>query len=619
MDHPDIREFLARIELFGGLTAEELARIAAMVVVEDVKRGELLFEEGAPRRHLHMIEKGEVELFRRGAGGESRLAFFEALDFLGEGSLLDDYPHSASARALQDGRILRISRESFAGLLRDEPAVATKILSRTARVISRRLRRASALVAAGAQYISGRTRREHDLLGDREVPHEAYYGIQTLRAVENFEISGVPLHHYPVLIEALAMVKSACARANADLGHLERPVEAAIVQACHEIIEGKWHGHFVVDMIQGGAGTSTNMNANEVIANRALEILGREKGDYAHCHPNNHVNLSQSTNDAYPSALRVALIRANGGLCRVLRDLADAFAAKALEFSTVIKMGRTQLQDAVPMTLGQEFEAYAVTLGEEIERLEQNAALFLEVNLGGTAIGTGINADPEFGSRAAARLSEIAGLEMRLAPHLIESTQDTGAFVMYSSAIKRLAVKLSKICNDLRLLSSGPRAGLGEIQLPPMQPGSSIMPGKVNPVIPEVVNQIAYKVIGNDLTVTLAAEAGQLELNVMEPVIVQSLLESIEMLKNGMDTLRLRCVTGIVANVERCREHVQRSIGVVTALNPILGYDTSTELAQEALATGRGVYDLVLQKGLLSREELDRLLSPEAMVRPRKL
>ncbi len=621
MDHRAACEFLARIELFRDLAAEELARVAAMVHVVEVKRRELLFEEGAPRRHLHMIEKGEVELFRRGPlGGESRLAFFEALDFLGEGSLLDDYPHSASARALQDSRILRISRESFGGLLRDEPAIAAKILARTARVISRRLRRTSARVAdAGAQYISGRTRREHDLLGDREVPYEAYYGIQTLRAVENFEISGVPLHHYPVLVEALAMVKSACARANADLGLLERPIEAAIVQACHEIIEGKWHGHFVVDMIQGGAGTSTNMNVNEVIANRALEILGHEKGDYAHCHPNNHVNLSQSTNDAYPTALRVALIRANESLCRVLRDLVGAFAAKAAEFSAIIKMGRTQLQDAVPMTLGQEFEAYAVTLGEEIERLEQNAALFLEVNLGGTAIGTGINADPEFGARAVARLSEITGLEMRLAPHLIESTQDTGAFVMYGSAIKRLAVKLSKICNDLRLLSSGPRAGLGEIQLPPMQPGSSIMPGKVNPVIPEVVNQIAFKVIGNDLTVTLAAEAGQLELNVMEPVIVQSLLESIEMLKNGMDTLRLRCVTGITANPERCREHVERSIGVVTALNPVLGYDTSTVLAQEALATGRGVYDLVLEKGLLSREELDRLLSPEAMVRPRKL
>jgi aspartate ammonia-lyase len=621
VDHDHISEFLSRTELLRDLTPAELAPIAARVAVVDVARGELIFEEHSPRLNLHVIETGEIELFKRlPAGGEKRLAFFSARDFLGEGSLLDDYPHSASARALQDCRLLRLSREKFADLLREEPAVAARIISRTARVISRRLRQNSARVAnAGAQYLNGRTRGEHDLLGDREVPHEFYYGIQTLRAAENFPISGVVLGHYPMLIEALAMVKSACAKANADLGHLAAPVADAIVQACHEIIQGKLHGHFVVDMIQGGAGTSTNMNANEVIANRALEILGFEKGDYRHCHPNNHVNLAQSTNDAYPTSLRIALIRSNRGICDVLRDLVDAFAAKAVEFTDVIKMGRTQLQDAVPMTLGQEFEAYAVTLGEEIERLEQNVALFREVNLGGTAIGTGLNADPEFGARAVAHLCLISGLEMRLAPHLIESTQDTGAFIMYSSAIKRLAVKLSKICNDLRLLSSGPRAGFGEINLPPMQPGSSIMPGKVNPVIPEVVNQIAYKVIGNDLTVTLAAEAGQLELNVMEPVIVQSLLESIEMLKNGMDTLRVRCITGITANVERCRELVQRSIGVVTALNPVLGYDTCTELAQEALLTGRGVYELVLEKGLLSREDLDRLLSPEAMVRPRKI
>jgi len=472
---------------------------------------------------------------------------------------------------------------------------------------------------AGAQYISGRTRTEHDLLGEREVPHEFYYGIQTLRAVENFPISGIALYHFPVLIEALALVKSACAKANADLGQLAQPVAMAIVQACHEIVQGKWHGHFVVDMVQGGAGTSTNMNANEVIANRALEVLGFEKGEYRHCHPNNHVNLAQSTNDAYPTALKIALIRANGGLCRVLRELVDAFARKGEEFAGVLKMGRTQLQDAVPMTLGQEFVAYAVTLGEEIERLEQNAALFLEVNLGGTAIGTGINADPEFGARAVEHLRDSSGLDVRLASDLVEATQDTGAFVMYGSAIKRLAVKLSKICNDLRLLSSGPRAGFNEIDLPRMQPGSSIMPGKVNPVIPEVVNQIAFKVIGNDLTVTLAAEAGQLELNVMEPIIVQSLLESIEMLKNGMATLRHRCVEGIVANADRCRELVQNSIGVVTALNPVLGYEVATEVAREALATGRGVYELVLEKGLLSQAELDRILAPDAMVRPRKL
>jgi aspartate ammonia-lyase len=616
-----LREFLSRIELFRDLQPAELTMIADRVITVDVAAGELLFEEHAPRRNLHLIEQGEVELFQRvPGGGEKRMAYFGPHDFLGEGSFLDDYPHSSCGRALSACRIVRLPRERFLDLLAVEPALAAKILARTVRVISRRMTLASARLAnPGAQYLSGRTRAEHDLLGDREVPYEFYYGVQTLRAVENFPISGVVLSHHPALVRGLAMVKDACARANAELGHLPQPIADAITQACHEIQQGKLHGHFVVDLIQGGAGTSTNMNANEVIANRALELLGHEKGEYRYCHPNNHVNLSQSTNDAYPTALRVSLIHANAGICAVLRELVAAFAAKAAEFTDVLKMGRTQLQDAVPMTLGQEFEAYSVTLGEEIERLEQNAALFLEVNLGGTAIGTGLNADPEFGVKAVAHLRATSGLPVRLAPHLIESTMDTGAFVMYSSALKRLAVKLSKICNDLRLLSSGPRTGFGEINLPPMQPGSSIMPGKVNPVIPEVVNQIAFKVIGNDLTVTMAAEAGQLELNVMEPVIVQSLLESIDMLENGMETLRLRCITGITANVERCREHVQRSIGVVTALNPVLGYDTSTELAQAALLTGRGVYELVLEKGLLSREELDRLLSPEAMVRPRKL
>jgi aspartate ammonia-lyase len=372
-------------------------------------------------------------------------------------------------------------------------------------------------------------------------------------------------------------------------------------------------------MIQGGAGTSTNMNANEVIANRALEILGHEKGDYEFCHPNNHVNLSQSTNDVYPTALEIAFIYSSKSLIAVLRELIISFRRKANEFSNVIKMGRTQLQDAVPMTLGQEFESFAVTLGEEIERLEQNAELFLEVNLGGTAIGTGINTDPEYRELAIKYLQEITGLPVRLASNLVEATQDTGAFVMFSSAVKRLAVKLSKICNDLRLLSSGPRAGLNEINLPKMQPGSSIMPGKVNPVIPEVMNQIAFKVIGNDLTVTLAAEAGQLQLNVMEPVIAQSIFESIEMLKNGISTLKYRCIDGITANVKRCREMVVNSIGIVTALTPALGYEICSNLAKEALETDRSLYELVIEKGLLTREQLETLLLPENMIQPQKM
>jgi aspartate ammonia-lyase len=414
------------------------------------------------------------------------------------------------------------------------------------------------------------------------------------------------------------MVKMAAAKANYELGLLSKPVTDAIVQACNEIVNGKLHAHFVVDMIQGGAGTSTNMNANEVIANRALEILGYEKGEYKYCHPNNHVNLSQSTNDAYPTAIKIALINSNKKLIDVLNLLIKAMRKKADEFSEVIKMGRTQLQDAVPMSLGQSFEAYAVTFEEEVVRLKENADLFLEVNMGATAIGTGINAEPGYSEKCIQHLRTITGLDIKLAGNLVEATQDTGAFVMYSSAVKRLAVKLSKISNDLRLLSSGPRAGLNEINLPPMQPGSSIMPGKVNPVIPEVVNQIAFKVIGNDLTVTIAAEGGQLELNVFEPVIVQSLFESIEMLKNGMETLVYKCINDITVNKDRCRELVENSIGLVTALNPVLGYETSTSLAKEALEKNKGVYELVLERKLLSKEELDKILSPENMIKSGK-
>ena len=466
--------------------------------------------------------------------------------------------------------------------------------------------------------LSGKTRQEHDLLGNMNVPEEYYFGIQTMRALENFHISRVRLYFFPELIRALADVKEAAAMANRDLGQLDGTIASAIIAACEEIKGGALHDHFVVDMVQGGAGTSTNMNANEVIANRALEILGHERGEYKYCHPNNHVNLSQSTNDAYPTAVKIALIRSIGKLVGSIKWLVEAFRAKGVEFAGVIKMGRTQLQDAVPMTLGQEFEAYAATLSEEVDRLEQNLKLFLEVNMGATAIGTGINADPDYSPLCIKHLREITGLPVVAASNMIEATNDTGAFIMNSSALKRLAVKLSKICNDLRLLSSGPRTGLNEINLPPMQPGSSIMPGKVNPVIPEVVNQVAFRVIGNDLTVTIAAEAGQLELNVMEPIIVHSIFESIEMLVNGMNTLRDKCVVGITANEEVCRNMVYNSIGLVTALNPYLGYETSTELAREALKTGRGIYDLVLEKKLMSQEELDNVLRPENMIKPRK-
>ncbi|MFA8449725.1 MAG: aspartate ammonia-lyase [Bacteroidales bacterium] len=467
---------------------------------------------------------------------------------------------------------------------------------------------------SAAQYESGRTRGEHDLLGDREVPYEYYYGVQTLRALENFNISGITLNFFPKFIRALAMVKKAAALANNEIGQMPQEICNAICQACDEVIDNRFHHHFVVDMIQGGAGTSTNMNANEVIANRALEIMGKEKGEYQYCHPNNHVNMAQSTNDAYPSAIKIALIMANESLVKVLKKLISQLRVKGEQFADVIKMGRTQLQDAVPMTLGQSFIAFADTLEEDIEILNQNADLFEKINMGGTAIGTGICANPEYRQSVIKHMRNVTGMKMKLASNLVAATPDTGDFVIYSSAIKRLAVKLSKICNDLRLMSSGPRAGINEINLPPMQPGSSIMPGKVNPVIPEVVNQIAFKVIGNDLTVSMAAEAGQLELNVMEPVIVQSLFESIEMLKNGMKVLDRRCIRDITANSKHCKEQVNRSIGLVTALNPYIGYENSTMIAKEALEMNKSVYDLVLEHKLLTKEKLDTILDPKNMI-----
>jgi aspartate ammonia-lyase len=609
--------FIKDIELFKGLSEDELEVLVQNLEQKEFIKGELLFEEHGPRKDIFIIYKGEVELFKSiHFGSETRLSYFKKGDFLGEGSWADDSPHSTSARALQSTIVFSISKKYF----NENGPSAVKIFSNIARVISRRMRHANnRMVNVAAQYESGRTRTEHDLLGEREVPNEYLYGVQTLRAVENFNISGVTLNFFPVLIESLAMVKLAAARANGELGLLEESVTNAIVRACNEIINGKYHNHFIVDMIQGGAGTSTNMNANEVIANRALEILGYEAGQYEFCHPNNHVNLSQSTNDAYPTSVKIALIKSNVKLVEVLEELVASFRKKGQEFAHIIKMGRTQLQDAVPMTLGQSFEAYAATLEEEIARLKQNADLFLEINMGATAIGTGINSEPEYAEKVVRHLQKITELKVKNAKNLVEATQDTGAFVMYSSAIKRLAIKLSKISNDLRLLSSGPRTGINEINLPPMQPGSSIMPGKVNPVMPEVVNQIAFKVIGNDLTVTMGAEAGQLELNVMEPVIVQSIFESIEMLVNGMKTFKHRCVDGITANEKRCRELVMNSIGIVTALNPVLGYETCSMLAKEALKNDLSVYDLVIEKQLLSKEELEELLKPENMITPKKM
>ncbi|KSV87157.1 aspartate ammonia-lyase [Sinorhizobium sp. GL28] len=463
------------------------------------------------------------------------------------------------------------------------------------------------------------SRTEHDLLGDREVPTDAYYGVHTLRAVENFAVTGIPISHYPDLIRALAQIKMAAARANMELGQLDAERAEAIVAACHEIEAGALNDQFVVDVIQGGAGTSTNMNANEVIANRALEILGHARGDYRRLHPNEHVNLGQSTNDVYPTALKLATYSGIFRLIDAMAYLRAAFERKADEFHDILKMGRTQLQDAVPMTLGQEFSTYAVMLGEDEQRLREAALLIREINLGATAIGTGITAHPDYAALVCQLLAEDSGVPVITAPNLIEATQDCGSFVQLSGVLKRVAVKLSKVCNDLRLLSSGPRAGFGEINLPPRQAGSSIMPGKVNPVIPELVNQIAYEVIGNDLTVTFAAEAGQLQLNAFEPIIAHSLFKSIGHLSRGCLILADKCVDGITANRERLEASVLGSIGIVTALNPIIGYANATEVAAEAHRTGKGVAELVEARGLMTAEALAEVLRPEALTQPRPI
>lgn len=459
-------------------------------------------------------------------------------------------------------------------------------------------------------------RVESDLLGELQVPAEAYYGVQTQRAINNYKISGKHMCDYPEYVKAIAYVKLAAAEANHELGQLPDDVADAMCRACREIIDGKFHENFVTDIVQGGAGTSVNMNANEVIANRALELMGYEKGDYQHCWPNDHCNCGQSTNDVYPTTIRLTFIEMNKQLVAALERLVASFRKKGEEFKSNIKMGRTQLQDAVPMTSGQEFTAFANTLEEEIGNLNRNVELMLEINMGATAIGTGLNAVPGYAELCTKKLAELTGENFTLGKDLVEATPDTGDYVSYSGALKRLAVKLSKICNDLRLMASGPRCGLHEINLPPMAPGSSIMPGKVNPVIPEVTNQTCFKVIGNDTTVMIAAEAGQLQLNVMEPVITQCIIESQTWLGRAMDTLRERCVDGITVNAEHNAETVRNSIGIVTALNPYIGYKNSTKIAKEALETGASVYDLVLRDKILTKEKLDAILDPKHMLDP---
>lgn len=457
-------------------------------------------------------------------------------------------------------------------------------------------------------------RSEADATGSPDLPIGVLYGIQTERARQNFPITGVPLSHFSSIVVALAMVKQAAARANSEIGGIETQKAEAIDAACQEIIDGKHHEHFVVDMIQGGAGTSTNMNANEVIANLALTKLGYAPGEYEHLHPNDDVNHGQSTNDVYPTAVRLAVLFHVEPLCAALKGLQSAFEDRAGAFADIVKVGRTQLQDAVPMSLGAEFRAFAVTVGEDIDRIREIGRFLTEINLGGTAIGTGVNAEVGYDTCAVAHLAEISGFDLKHASDLIEASSDLGGFVTFSGILKRLAVKLSKICNDLRLLSSGPRAGLGEITLPAVQAGSSIMPGKVNPVIPEVVNQICYQTIGNDLVVTMASEAGQLQLNAMEPVVAYNLLKSLKILINGTKALTEKCVLGIEANADRCKDLLDNSLVLATALVPYLGYDATARVAKHALATGASIRDVVIEEGLVPESELDKILSPVAML-----
>ncbi|WP_029317956.1 aspartate ammonia-lyase [Bacillus subtilis] len=457
-------------------------------------------------------------------------------------------------------------------------------------------------------------RVEKDFLGEKQIEADVYYGIQTLRASENFPITGYKIHEE--MINALAIVKKAAALANMDVKRLYEGIGQAIVQAADEILEGKWHDQFIVDPIQGGAGTSMNMNANEVIGNRALEIMGHKKGDYIHLSPNTHVNMSQSTNDVFPTAIHISTLKLLEKLLKTMEDMHSVFKQKAQEFDSVIKMGRTHLQDAVPIRLGQEFEAYSRVLERDIKRIKQSRQHLYEVNMGATAVGTGLNADPEYIKQVVKHLADISGLPLVGADHLVDATQNTDAYTEVSASLKVCMMNMSKIANDLRLMASGPRAGLAEISLPARQPGSSIMPGKVNPVMAELVNQIAFQVIGNDNTICLASEAGQLELNVMEPVLVFNLLQSISIMNNGFRSFTDNCLKGIEANEKRLKQYVEKSAGVITAVNPHLGYEAAARIAREAIMTGQSVRDLCLQHDVLTEEELDIILNPYEMTKP---
>ncbi|WP_319513599.1 aspartate ammonia-lyase [uncultured Cohaesibacter sp.] len=611
---------LRQAALNAGIGAEELAVFFSEGKVVTYQANEWIFQESTPRLWAGVILEGDLELVRGLHGASRKIGTMIAGALIAEGAFLEGDAHSNGAVTRNGVKIWQISRERIEDIKANQPELFYKIVSQIAVGINRRLR-----VLSNKLYQTSKTldvemsgfRQESDSLGTRELSDSVYYGVQTQRALENFPISGVRLNNFDHMIEALAMVKKAAALANYQLGRLDEARMKAICGACEEILDGKLHEHFKVDMFQGGAGTSTNMNANEVIANRGLELMGYDKGDYRHLHPNDHVNCSQSTNDSYPTAIKLAVLLSNRNLVRAMNALRGALARKAEEFQDVLKMGRTENQDAVPMTLGQEFSAYAVMIEGAIASLEEAALAMQAVNMGATAIGTGINSPSGYAPLVVEKLSEVSGFTLRLAPNLVEATQNAGKFVQMSAMLKLAAVQISKICNDLRWLSSGPRCGLNEINLPPMQPGSSIMPGKVNPVIPELVNQICYQVMGYDSVVSMAAEASELELCMGEPLIAYDLLHGMMILKNGCVTLASRCVEGIEANRDVCLGYVQSSIGLVTALVPHIGYEQSAAIAKQALKTNETVYDLVLQKKLLSQDELDEILKPETMTDPR--
>src|SRR5690349_5743375 len=608
-----IRDQLRAISFLDGLTDSAYHQLARLVSLVRYETDEILFEEGAPRTFLALVVSGTVAIEKQMNGRPIRLVTLGPGEAVGEGLLLDDSKHGTSARALQPTDVYALRVEKVQDMLREHPQLYAALIGRAARAISQRLAATDATIVGRGRTLGfggHHTRVESDLLGEREVPDEALYGVQTLRALENFPITGIALREFPALVEALAAVKEAAALANAELGLLTPEIADAIARAAREIRTGRHHEHFLVDMVQGGAGTSTNMNANEVIANRALELLGRPRGDYAIISPNTHVNLSQSTNDVYPTAVKLALHNGIEGLRTAMRELCDSFLKKGDEFAGFLKMGRTQLQDAVPMTLGQEFSAFAHTILEDVDRLGEAQALIREINMGATAIGTRINAPDGYAESVRRHLSEISELELITAPDLVEATSDTGAFVQLSGVLKRCAVKISKICNDLRLLSSGPRAGLGEINLPPMQPGSSIMPGKVHPVIPEVVGVVAFRVIANDVAVSLAGHSGQLQLNAYEPLNGLAPIESQALLFNVSKLFRTKCIDGITVNKQQLDHYMATTVGIVTALNPVLGYEKATELANKAYKSGKGILEVIREDKVLTEDQIKDLLDP---------